>query len=101
MTYYDEMLFSKLPVEMRSAAVRRHLKLIWLEHVKRRPALIEEAKKEYLKAHEWWCNGLPLSEPRRSQPPRLIPRISEWEQRIIDTPLDVLMENFEKTLIVT
>ena len=48
MTYYDEMLFSKLPVEMRSAAVRRHLKLIWLEHVKRRPALIEEAKKEYL-----------------------------------------------------
>jgi len=98
MTYYDEMIFHALPMEMRSKAIRRHLKLIWLEHVKRRPALIEEAKKDYIQTHERWCNGLPLSDPRRNVPPRLIPRISEWEQKIIDTPLDTLMEDFEKTL---
>jgi hypothetical protein len=101
MTYYDEMICGLLPPEERSKAIRIKLKLIWYEHVKRRPALIQKWKPLWDKGRESWLANakLGLLDSRKNTPSGFYPVISQEEQQIIDTPLDVLMEEFEKTLV--
>lgn len=83
-----------------STHIRMMFKEVYLEHIKRRPAIIAENKDKWDTARNQWLAGARLNilDPRNRLPQGFYPTITKEEQYIIDTPLDVLMAEEEQKL---
>lgn len=83
-----------------SKYVRMKFMREWFLHVKRRPSIAAVVNLEAVDIHERWKKQAKLDpmDPRNKMPSRYELKISPEEQRIIDTPIEQLMEEYEKTL---
>lgn len=77
-----------------------NVKKMWFEHVKRRPMLNKLAKEKREAAWSHHVSRFSPEEQAIMQMPRgyLEPDYSKEESKIINTPIEILMETFDKTL---
>jgi len=94
----EEFFTQKLETPEEAEYLQFKLRKFWYEHVKRRPMidkLAEERRKQI-----WNIAQMRLSPSERRDSPvqGFSPRYSSQELYIINTPIDKLMEDYQKSL---
>lgn len=80
-----------------SKEAKMFAKRMWYDHVKRRPEIDKMKRKERL--IYWLIHKNRVGDSMLAQPPFLLePPRSKEELKIIETPIEKLMEDYEKTL---